>query len=183
MIITGMCFGGNWSEPTMKTWFYRIRSGEKKHWLTGYPKPSILIVKDYDTYREMTKDLDEDGMYEWGAFNNNQDGDLHLGKRYWGGTFYDLESCMVPYLTRYLLNWHFRNWFGLRTQIYHLGLKCKVHRKHWYTCNEVPPPGGGGYNHWHCEELRWRHGPYHRFRSYRWDENGASFNVEDERVG
>lgn len=169
MILTGSDFGGSWSEPEPPTWWYR-RQAPTRMWRTGYPRHPIStfqIVTDYHEFRRLTEGLNEDQMYEWKALNVNQDGDLHLGHRYWGGTFYDLPKAEVPILRRYLRMWHRLDWFGLRSWLYTQGLHAAVHTKVPFACQAVPPKGSGGYSHWHCENKRGHTGD-HRYRNYTW---------------
>jgi hypothetical protein len=170
MILTGSDFGGNWSEPSPPTWWYRL--GPPKHMVrTGYPRHPLStfeIVTEYDEFRARTKGLNEDQMYEWKAIGTNQDGDLHLGHRYWGGTFYGMPECEVALLRRYLRMWHRLDWFGLRSWLYSQGLHAAVNHKVPWTCQVSPPKGSGGYSHWFCDQKRKHSGP-HRYRNYEWD--------------
>jgi hypothetical protein len=156
MTLTGSDFGGQWQTPTPPTWWYR-QIGTKRMWRTGF--------------RRLTAGLNEDGMYEWSAINANQDGDLHLGKRYWGGTFYDLPSREVPVLRRYLLRWWLLDWFGARPWLYSQGLNAAVYVRRPGSCQQAPPKGLGGYDHWLCQKDR-GHAGHHVFRSYEWDGSG-----------
>jgi hypothetical protein len=170
MILTGVDFGGSWSEPTPPTWWYR--KGDPKHQvLTRFPKHPLStfeVIKDYATFRARTEGLNEDGMYEWQAIGTNQDGDLHLGHQYWGGGFYGLNHWDVALLRRYLRMWHRLDWFGMRSWLYRQGLHQAVHTKRPFRCNLTPPRGSGGYSHWYCGLKRKHDGP-HRFGNYEWD--------------
>ena len=181
MILTGSDFGGNWSEPEPPTWWYR-RGPAKTMRRTGFPRHPVStfqIVTDYDEFRRLTEGLNEDGMYEWNALNVNQDGALHLGHQYWGGTFYDLPKDEVALLRRYLRMWHRLDWFGLRSWLYLQGLHAAVDRRKPFACNVTPPKGTGGYSHWHCGEKR-RHKGDHRYNNYVWP--GGNARVESAPV-
>lgn len=169
MVITGSDFGGSWDQPNPPTWWYR-RSPPKRQWRTGfphYPLSTFEIVTDHAQMRRLTDGLDEDQMYEWQAIGVDQDGDLILGHRYWGGTFYGLRSDETAILRRYLRMWRRLDWYGARSWLYKQGLHAAVHAKRPGACNAVPPEGSGGYSHWHCELDR-RHDGMHQFRAYRW---------------
>lgn len=182
MILVGDDQGGNWSEPTPPTWWYR-QGPPKRMWRTGYPRhpfSTYEVVKSYDEFRQLTEGLNEDQMYEWQAMGTNQDGDLHLGHRYWGGAFYDLNHSDVALLRRYLRKWHRHNWFGLRSWLYKQGLHACVNVKKPWTCQVTPPKGSGGYSHWFCTGKR-RHAGPHRFGNYEWDP--AQKRVEYAPIG
>lgn len=182
MILVGQDFGGNWSEPTPPTWWYRL-GPPKRMWRTGYPRHPLstfeVIKEDYSAFRARTEGLNEDGMYKWRAIGTNQDGDLHLGHQFWGGQFYDLTHWEMRLLTRYLRSWRWRSWFGLRPWLYSLALHEAVDHKVPFKCNVTPPNGSGGYSHWHCG-LKRRHDGPHRFHNYVWDP--AQERVEYEPV-
>lgn len=182
MILVGQDFGGNWSEPEPATWWYRLGT-PKNQWRTGYPRhplSTFQIVTGYDEFRRLTEGLDEDGMYEWKAICVNQDGELHLGHQYWGGSFYGLSDWEVALLRRYLRKWHRIDWFGLRSWLYHQGLHAAVYSRKPFTCQVTPPKGTGGYDHWFCSLSRRHDGP-HRYRNYQWDP--AKDRVEYDPVG
>lgn len=174
MVLTGSDMGGNWQEPKPPTWWYR--SGEpKRMWRTGYPRntrSTFLVVTDYDEFKARTEGLNEDDMYAWSAITVDQDGELILGKRYWGGSFYGLRQGEVALLRRYLRMWHRLDWFGARSWLYSQGLHAAVYRKKPRTCQAVPPKGQGGYDHWFCMLPR-RHDGMHRFRNYVWGDVGG----------
>lgn len=183
MILTGVDFGGNWSEPEPPTWWYR--RGPAVHMKrTGFPRHPLRtfqIVTEYDEMRRLTKGLNEDQMYEWKAIGTNQDGDLHLGRQYWGGTFYDLPADECAILRRYLRMWRRLDWFGLRSYLYAQGLHAAVHSKRPFTCQVTPAKGTGGYSHWYCDLSRRHDGP-HRYGNYTWDGN-AEHRVEYDPEG
>lgn len=168
MILTGTDWCGNWSEPQPPTWWYR-RAETRPMWRTGFPRVrSFEIVRgDYDEFRRRTEGLNEDQMYEWQALNISQDGELQLGHRYWGGSFYGMRKDETRILRSYLRRWHLSDWFGARSWLYSLGLHQSVHGYRPRSCAETPPRGSGGYSHWHCERDR-RHSGVHRYRSYEW---------------
>lgn len=171
MALVGQDHGGNWSEPQPPTWWYR-QVDTKRMWRTGFPihPPSTyLVVTDYDEMRSLTAGLDEDEMYPWQAINVNQDGELHLGHRYWGGVFYGLDKDDVWLLRRYLRRWLLLDWFGARTWLWKLALNAAVERKKPFACHAAPPARSGGYSHWLCTERRNHTGP-HRYNNYTWEQ-------------
>lgn len=171
MMLTGSYNGGNWSEPEPPTWWYRQVSTKRMR-RTGYPRPRFGVVKDYDEYRRLTEGLNEDQLYAWSALAFNQDGELILGKRYWGGTFYGLPRHELRLLRRYLRMARRTDWWGLRSWLYLQGLHAAVYRKRPFTCGEKAPRGQGGYDHWRCELPR-RHEGLHRFGNYTFGEVGG----------
>src|SRR5438128_4140495 len=114
LVLTGSDMGGNWQEPKPAAWWYR-RGVSKRMWRTGYPRSTFEVVTDYDEFKTRTKGLNEDEMYAWSAIAVNQDGELILGHRWWGGDFYGMRKDEVALLRRYLRLWHLRDWFGLRS--------------------------------------------------------------------
>lgn len=175
MILTGSDHCGGWAEPTPPTWWYRL-GPSKPMARTKYPRHPLStfdVVKDYETFRSRTKGLNEDGLYEWQAIGTNQDGELHLGHRYWGGTFYGMRKAEVALLRSYLRMWRRHDWFGLRSWLYVQGLHAAVDHKVRFSCGVTPPRGSGGYSHWHCD-LKRKHSGAHRFRNYVWDPAKAS---------
>lgn len=175
MVLTGSDYGGNWAEPEPPTWWYR-RVPRKPMWCTGYPRSGFQVVTNYDEFHQLTKDLNEDQMYEWKAFAIDQDGELQLGHRYWGKAFYGLPRDEQGLLRRYLRMVHRHDWFGLRSWLYSQALHAAVHQVKPFTCAAQPPKGQGGYDHWHCQ-LRKRHDGMHRFRNYVWGE------IDGESIG
>jgi hypothetical protein len=170
MILVGTDSGGNWSEPEPPTWWYRL-GPSKPMWRTHYPThplSTIQIVASYDEFRALTEGLNEDQMYEWNAICVDQDGQLQLGHRYWGGTFYGLSTAEVAVLRRYLRMWRRYDWFGVRSWLYSQGLQAAVYSRKPFTCQVTPPKGSGGYDHWFCNLKRRHEGP-HRYRNYQWD--------------
>lgn len=178
VIVVGRDWGGSWDEPQPPTWWYRL-GPPKPMAFTRWPRHPLStfeIVTDYDEFRRRTEGLNEDQMYEWKAIGANQDGDLHLGHQYWGGSFYGVTRWERALLRRYLRRWNRSDWWGLRTWLWGQGLNASVHRRKPFACNEVPPKGAGGYNHWHCE-LKRRHDGMHRFGAYVWGE------IDGEPIG
>lgn len=178
MTLTGTDMGGNWQEPEPPTWYYR-RGPAKRMWRTGYPRHPLStfeVITDYETFRARTEGLNEDEMYEWSAICVDQDGQLQLGHRYWGKDFYGLASDEVALLRRYLRMWRRLDWFGLRSWLYSQGLHAAVDQRKPFTCQATPPPGQGGYSHWHCREKR-KHDGMHRFNNYVWGE------IDGEEIG
>lgn len=171
MVLTGSDNGGNWSEPEPPTWWY-IESGRRRMWKTGYPRRMFSVVTDYAEFKRRTEGLNEDEMYKWSAFAFDQDGELILGKRYWGGAFYGLPHDELALLRRYLRMARRHDWFGIRSWLYSQALHAAVHRRKPFACNAVPPKGQGGYDHWHCQQRR-RHDGLHRFNNYVWGEIGG----------
>lgn len=174
MALVGQNEGGNWSEPTPPTWWYRLGTPTRMA-RTGYPRHPLStfeVITDYTAFTERTEGLNEDGMYEWQAFCVNSDDELILGHRYWGGNFYGLRKHEAALLRRYLRRWHAIDWWGLRSWLYAQGLHAAVHRKRPGACNATPGPGQGGYDHWHCG-LKRRHVGLHRTGNYVWGEVGG----------
>lgn len=171
MVLVGRDEGGTWSEPRPPTWWYR--QGPPTHMArTKYPRhprPTYQVVKDYDQFRALTEGLNEDEMYPWNAICVDQDGELQLGKRYWGGPHYGLSHWDIPILRSYLRHWRRLDWFGLRSWLFSQGLHACVHVKKPGACNATPPHGAGGYDHWHCR-LKRGHSDMHRFNAYVWGE-------------
>lgn len=170
-IIVGQNDGGTWREPFPPTWWYR-RGDPTRMWRTGYPKHrrrNFQIVTDYAEIKTLTTGLNEDQMYEWQAININQDGELQLGHRYWGGTFYGLRSDEWWLVARYLRRYRHRTLWGLRNWLFTHALHATVHRRKPFTCQATPPKGSGGYSHWHCT-LRRNHDGLHRYANYVWGE-------------
>ncbi len=170
MILTGSDDGGNWGEPEPPTWFYRL-GPPKRMARTKYPRHPLStfeIITTYDEFTHRTKGFNEDQMYEWKAICTNQDGDLILGHRFWGGSFYGMPQCEVALLRRYLRMWRRLDWFGARSWLYSQGLHAAINQKVPRTCQVSPPPGSGGYSHWFCDQKRKHTGP-HRYRNYVWD--------------
>lgn len=181
MILTGSDFGGNWSEPSPPTWWYRPGT-PLRMWRTGYPRARLHVVRDYTTFMAETEGLDvgSDEHYSWRAIGTGQDNDLHLGRMYWGGTFYGLGYAELRVLTRWLIRWQFINWFGVRSWLYSQGLNAAVYQRTPFGCNQAPPKGSGGYSHWLCQN-RNRHSGPHRFRNYEWTD-GERVNHNTERA-
>lgn len=173
MILVGTNVGGNYNSPEPKTWWYRL--GPPTHmWRTKYPRHPLStyqVVTDYSEFCKLTEGLNEDEMYKWQAFCVNQDGELILGHRYWGGNFYGLTMNDAALLRRYLRMWRRLDWFGLRSWLYAQALHSAVHERKPFSCAAVPPRGSGGY-HWHCQ-LRKRHDGMHRFNNYVWGDVGG----------
>lgn len=174
MILTGSDMGGNWDEPEPPMWWYRP-IGNKHMWRTRYPRTVYGVVDSYDEFRTLTDGLNEDEMYRWKAMGFGQDGELHLGHRYWGKEFYGLDHQETRLLRRYLRMCHRHNWWGARPWLYSQGLHAAVHRKKPRTCQVTPPRGSGGYDHWHCDQKR-RHKGDHRYQNYTWP--GGTAHVE-----
>jgi hypothetical protein len=178
MIIVGQEQGGNYNEPEPGTWWYRLGPAKRQR-RTGFPRHPLStyqIVKDYSEFRRITEGLNEDQMYEWQAISVNQDGELTLGHRYWGGNFYGLRKCDVALLRRYLRHWRRIDWWGLRSWLYSQGLHAAVYAKKPFSCGARPGPGHGGYDHWSCH-LRRGHEGMHRVNNYVWGE------IDGEPIG
>lgn len=172
MIVVGQNIGGNWSEPEPPTWHYKPGT-PKRMVRTGYPRHTPrtyeLIRGDYDEFRRRYDGLSEDEQYQWRAICANQDGDLHLGRQYWGGRYYGLSKPETALLLRWLVRWRIRDWFGLRSWLFSQALHAAVYRRKPGSCAVPPPKGSGGYDHWLCDRPR-RHDGLHRFRNYTWGE-------------
>lgn len=171
MVITGDNTTGNWSECEPETWWYRL--GQPKRMpITGYPRhplSTLEVVKDYSEFRDLTLGMTDDEIADagWKAICGSQDGDLYLGRMYWGGSFHGMTRWEMRLLTRYLNRHRRRGWFGAREWLYSLGLHGAVNRKKPFTCQAVPARGSGGYQHWFCAQKRRHLGP-HRFGNYEW---------------
>lgn len=169
MVLVGKDDGGNWGEPEPPTWFYRLGAGSRMRF-TGYPVhplSTIEVIKDYATFHEHTKGLNEDELYEWKAICVNQDGELQLGKQFWGGTFFGLNRWETRLLAKYLRRWRRLDWWGARTWLYLAALQSAVNQRKPFSCQATPARDSNGYNHWHCE-LPKRHAPPHRYHAVVW---------------
>lgn len=179
MILTGTCVGGNYDEPHPTTWYYR-RNDSRPMWRTKYPRylrRSFTVVKDYETFRSLTKGLNEDEMYPWQAINLSQDGELQLGHQYWGGGFYGMRRDEWWLLRKYLRSARRRDWWGLRSWLYSQALHSAVHQRKPFACHAIPDPRSGGYDHWHCQKRRGHDGA-HRFNRMEWIDGGLVHNPE-----
>lgn len=183
MILVGTSVGGNYAEPTPPTWWYR-QGPAKSMARTGFPLHPLStyeIITDYETFSERTGGLNEDQMHEWQAICVDQDGDLILGHRYWGGNFYSLSKSDTALLRRYLRMWRRLDWFGLRSWLYKQALHAAVHQRKPFACHAVPSKGSGGYDHWHCTQRR-RHPGRHQFNNYLWDDDASVEHVPAARM-
>lgn len=171
MILVGTNEGGNWSEPSPPTWWYHREHG-KPMWRTHYPRSTFRVITDYSEFRAATDGLNEDGLYEWCAMGFDQDEQLILGHRYWGGAFYGLPNDETRLLRRYLRMARRHDWWGARSWLYSQALHAAVHVRVPRSCAATPPKGSGGYDHWHCTEKR-GHAGLHRYRNYVWGEVGG----------
>jgi len=175
MVVVGQDDGGNWAEPRMRTVWYR-EVAPVRMWRTRFPTHpprSYQVIDSYSEFRALTDGIDKnsDAHYEWRAIGGSQDGDLHLGRQFWGGTFYGLNHWETELLRRHLNRWRLRNWFGLRSWLYSQALHAAVHRRKPFACQQVPPKGSGGYSHWHCQ-LPKRHAGPHQYNAARWNSSG-----------
>lgn len=175
VILVGTSWGGSYQEPKPPTWWY-VPGPHKRMARTGYPRRRYEIVTSYDEHKARTVGLTEDQAYEWRAICFGQDGDLQLGRRYWGEPFYGLDYAEQRIVARYLRKWRRKDWWGLRTWLYHQGLYASVHAHKPFSCGQVPPRGSGGYDHWHCRERR-GHDGLHRHNNYVWGE------IDGEPIG
>lgn len=183
MILVGSDDCGNWGEPEPPTWWYRL--GEPKKMLRTkhprHPLSTFEIVTDYDEFKRKTKGLNEDEMYAWKAICVNQDGELILGHRYWGGNFYGMPKWETALLRRYLRKWRRLDWYGLRSWLYSQALHAAVNQKIPFKCHAAPPSGSGGYSHWLCDQKRKHAGP-HRFRNYEWTEGKVEHTPTKQEI-
>lgn len=179
LILVGDDFGGNWSEPEPTTWYYR-ESKSKRMWRTNYPQTTFEVLKTYDEHRAAVAGLDEhsDAFMEWKAICTNQDGDMMLGRQYWGGNFYGLSSREQDLLRDWLRAAHRHNWWGLRSWLYTQALHDAVHTRKPFACQEAPEPGTGGYSHWHCP-LKRRHTGPHRYAAMAWTTGEHVYRFEE----
>jgi hypothetical protein len=150
MVLTGTPMGGNFQEPSPPTLWYR------------WDAQQLVLTKSYKEYRAATESMTEN---DWKWIGLDQDHELRLGY-YQSGNFYGLPRAEQRLLFWWLVRWRFRDWFGLRTWLYFKGLHAAVNRKVPFTCQAVPPKGGG-YSHWHCH-LKRKHVGMHRFNNYVW---------------
>ena len=175
MTLVGENNSGNFDSPELRTVWYR-QGQTVRMWRTGYqthPPRSYEIIDNYRDFRGATRHLDEnsDEHHEWRAISTSQDGDLHLGRQFWGGDFYGLDQWETELLRRHLNRERRRNWFGFRSWLYSQALESAVNRRKPFACQKVPPLGSGGYTHWHCE-LPKRHTGPHRYKSVEWTSAG-----------
>lgn len=171
LVLFGDCEGGNYGDPKPETWWYR-RGECKRMWRTNYPRyplSTFEVITDYATFKKRTEGLNGDQMDEWQAIYVDQDGELCLGHRWWGGAFYGMREDEVALLRRYLRRWRRHTWWGLRSWICCQALHAAVHCKKPGSCQAVPPKGSGGYSHWHCQ-LKRNHDGLHRFNNMTWGE-------------
>lgn len=174
MTLVGTPSGGNYDSPRPETWWYREGSPESMI-RTGYPVHPMrtfkIIKGDYGRFRSIYEALKPDDQYAWKAIGINQDGELHLGRQYWGENFYGLNKWETRILRRYLAVWSVYNWFGLRSWIYSQALHAAVYKRKPFGCHAAPQQGG--YSHWLCQERRAHSGP-HRFNNYTWNDGQAT---------
>lgn len=183
MILVGVDDCGNRSEANPPTWFYRF--GQPKRMpITGYPLhplSTIEVITSYAEFTARTKGMNEDQLDEWKAISTNQDGDLHLGRQFWGGPFFDLNRWEQALLRRYLRHTHIRDWFGARRWLYSLALHGAVNRKQPFRCHATPSRNSNGYSHWFCGKPRRHTGP-HRFGNCTWNDGDLVMaHVEADR--
>ncbi len=171
MAILGRANGGSYDNPSPPTWWY-VEIAPKIMWRTRYPRRRYEVVKSYDEMRRRTSGLNEDEMYRWRAVGADQDGDVVLGRRWWGDPFYGLDYAEVRIVHRWMRRWRWKNWFGLRSWLYTQALHAAVNQRKPFSCGVNPPAGSGGYSHWRCQ-LKKRHDGLHRFNAYVWGDVGG----------
>lgn len=172
MVLIGDDFGGNAVEPEMRTLWYR-RGPAVRMFRTGYPTHpprSFIRISDYRTFKAATLGLDpnSDQHYEWRAICTSQDGDLLLGRQYWGGKFHGLDPWETELLRRHLNRDRRRRLWGLRDWLYSQALDAAVAQRKPFSCQQTPPKGTG-YSHWHCQ-LPKRHSGQHRSKAATWED-------------
>lgn len=161
---------GGWDEPAPPTWWYRpTTSGRMAR--TSYPVRRYEIVADYATYDALYRAGNYDRRSEWRAICVDQDGDLILGRGYWGEGFHGLDRSETAILRRYLRRWRRADWWGARTWLWKQGLHASVYARKPGSCAAAPPKGSGGYDHWLCRLPR-GHAMPHRFNAYTWEPDG-----------
>jgi hypothetical protein len=158
MILVGRYDAGTWGVPRVRDlWFRRERDGR------------LVATRDYTQVRG-----NNDG--EWRIFDGRNDGhEIVIG--YWPGPGVGGSISRsgidgrdeIRLFTRWLIwdGWVKAEWFGLRRWLYYRGLHNAVEPYIPFTCRIAPPPGSGGYKHWHCR-LRPRHAGDHRYVNYTW---------------
>lgn len=171
-IAVGQMSCGSWDEPEMETWWIH-RGPTSRMWHTGFPRHKHpRIIRSYDEWRAIAATLNEDQLHDWHALYVDEDGCPEFGRRYWGEGFYGLEPWEVRITQRWLRTMRRRNWWGLRSWLWTLGLHNAVHAYKPRSCAVIPPPRSGGYSHWHCELPR-RHDGMHRKGNYVWGDVGG----------
>jgi hypothetical protein len=179
MALTGRYDAGNWSPPRVRDmWFrmdYEYGDGRKA-------KPTrsrIVTTNDYSEVRARN-----DG--EWRIFDSQDDGHtIVIG--YWPhpddkGNIHrtGLDGRAEQRLFLRWMLWEGlvkAEWFGLRRWLYYRALHAAVERKIPFRCQVTPPPGSGGYRHWHCDRKK-RHTGDHRFVNYTWAGGNAKVRFD-----
>lgn len=178
VVLTGSDYGGTYQEPKPPTWWY-TEAPSKRQRHTGYPSRRYRIVTDWEQMRRETSEHHYDDPPDgWWSVGCGQDGELHLGRMYWGGGFYGLNHAEQRIVARWLRMARRHDWWGLRTWLWQQGLHASVHRRKPRSCHAVPARGSGGYNHWHCELPR-HHSGAHRHKQYRWTRNNPVIRVTE----
>lgn len=167
MTLFGDYRGYEYTVPRGRDLWYRFPDGNET-------RGRIITTFEYADVRQ-----NPDG--EWRILDVQDDGHTVMFGN-WGGrtTFYGWSRRELALFRRWDF-WECRvrgEWLGLRRWIYFKGLHAAVHQRIPFTCQQVPPRGTGGYDHWHCQE-RGKH-TIHRFNNYRWREDGT--RVEHEPV-
>lgn len=168
MIIVGDDDGGNWSEPTPPSWWYRPGVPDRM-WRTNYPRhrPSTIeLVTRYSQLRERIEGATDDEKYEWLGIYLDQDHQVKFG-HYYTDSFYGLRSWEIPIVARWLRMARRHDWYGLRSWLYSHALHAAVNRRKPFSCGEPPPRDAGGYSHWLCTRRR-RHSGLHRYANMVW---------------
>jgi hypothetical protein len=159
---------GDYSMPRGRDLWYRFDSDNET-------SGKIITTHRYTDVRDMPD-------AGWKVFDVQDDGHtVMLG--WWGDRirFYGLNRRELALFRRWDL-WERRargEWFGIRRWLYCKGLHAAVHLRKPFACNTTPPPGSGGYSHWHCE-LRGKH-TEHRFRAYVWVDGRVTHRPNEQK--
>lgn len=152
-----------------RTGSYDVPRGRDMWWRTGDNDGTLTKTYRYADVRDRP-DAD------WRVFDvQDEGGSVMLG--WWGDriTFYGLDRRELAMFRRWDF-WECRvrgEWFGVRRWLYLKGLHAAVHQRIPFTCQQTPPRGSGGYDHWHCE-IRGKHDE-HRYRNYTWTDSRVEY--------
>ena len=174
MALTGRESYGSWDVPRgWDLWFRHVAHKHRHTWLTTHPSTrprfGLLTTTDYNTVKATN-----DG--EWRIFDSQNDG-FHIVIGYWPPpqsngrihpTGLDGRREQALFVSWLLWDgWIKTEWCGLRRWLYYRALHGVVHDRKPFTCQQTPPRGSGGYDHWHCQ-LRNHHSGPHRYHNMTW---------------